>query len=75
MIDCPASMAHNGFARTLQPAHSLHDGDTIFALSTGTVQADLSTVGLLAARVVERAVVSAVRSAGSLCGLRCYGGL
>jgi L-aminopeptidase/D-esterase-like protein len=66
-----ASMAHNGYARTMRPAHSMYDGDTIFALSTGTVAADQSVVGLLAARVMERAVIAAVTGAGSLCGLKC----
>lgn len=70
-----ASMAQNGLARTLRPAHSMFDGDTIFALSTGTVRADLSTAGMLAARMVERAVVAAVRRAGSLGGLPGHGEL
>jgi L-aminopeptidase/D-esterase-like protein len=64
-----ASMAQNGLARTLRPAHTMYDGDTIFSLSTGDVRADLSTAGLLAARVTERAVVAAVVRAGGLCGL------
>lgn len=67
-----ASMSHNGYARTMRPAHSMVDGDTIFALSTGSVSADLSVVGLLAARVMERAVVHAVKNTSSLCGLKCY---
>lgn len=67
-----ASMSHNGYARAMRPAHSMVDGDTIFALSTGSVSADLSVVGLLAARVMERAVVHAVKNTSSLCGLKCY---
>jgi L-aminopeptidase/D-esterase-like protein len=67
-----ASMAHNGYARTMRPAHSMVDGDTIFVLSTGSVSADLSVVGLLAARVMERAVVNAVKNTSSLCGLKCW---
>jgi len=70
-----ASMAQNGYARTLRPAHSMYDGDTIFAMSTGNVVADLSTVGLLAARVMERAVIAAVENATSLCGLKCFSDL
>jgi L-aminopeptidase/D-esterase-like protein len=66
-----ASMAQNGYARTLRPAHSMYDGDTIFAMATGGVEADLSVVGLLAARAMERAVVAAVTRAESLCGLKC----
>jgi L-aminopeptidase/D-esterase-like protein len=67
-----ASMAQNGYARTMRPAHSMVDGDTIFALGTGGVEADLSVVGLLAARVMERAVIAAVKNAESLCGLKCH---
>ena len=70
-----ASMAQNGYARTLRPAHSMYDGDTVFAMSTGQVSADLSAVGLLAARVMERAVIAAVENATSLCGLKCFADL
>ena len=65
-----ASMAHNGYGRTLRPAHSMYDGDTIFAMATGRVQADLSVTGLLAARVMERAVVNAITSSTGLHGLK-----
>lgn len=65
-----ASMAQNGYARTMRPAHTMFDGDTIFAMSVGDVSADLSVAGFLAARAMERAVVAAVKNAGSLCGIR-----
>lgn len=67
-----ASMAHNGFGRTMRPAHSIYDGDTIFALSTGDVEADLSVVGLLAAQVMEKAIINAVKCADSAYGLKSY---
>ncbi len=67
-----ASMAHNGLGRTIRPAHSMVDGDTIFALATGRVEADLNVAGLLAARAVERAVVRAVKQASSLHGFIAY---
>jgi len=67
-----ASMAHKGYARTMRPAHSMFDGDTIFAMATGHVEADLSVVGLLSARVMERAVVAAVKNARTLCGVKAY---
>lgn len=67
-----ASMAHDGYARTMRPAHSMVDGDTIFALATGYVEADLSVLGLLSARVMERAVVSAVKKSHALFGLKAY---
>jgi L-aminopeptidase/D-esterase-like protein len=70
-----ASMAQNGYARTIRPAHTMFDGDTIFAMSTGPVQADLSVVGFLAARAMEQAVIAAVKNARSLCGLKCFADL
>jgi len=70
-----ASMAQNGYGRTLRPAHSMFDGDTVFALATGRVDTDVSVAGLLAARTMERAVVRAVRQATPLCGLKTYGEL
>jgi L-aminopeptidase/D-esterase-like protein len=66
-----ASMAHDGYARTIRPAHTMFDGDTIFTMATGRVEADFTLAGLLAARVVEKAVVAAVRNTGPLCGLKC----
>jgi len=66
-----ASMAQNGYARTLRPAHTMYDGDTIFTMATGEIEADMNVVGLLAARVMERAVVAAARNATPLYGLPC----
>ncbi len=67
-----ASMAHNGYARAIRPAHSIFDGDTIFAMATGKVEADINVRGLLAAKVMERAVVNAVKSADSAYGIKSY---
>lgn len=67
-----ASMAHNGYARTIRPAHTLFDGDTIFAIGTGQVAADMNAIGVLAARAVEQAVLRAVTQAAALAGFRCY---
>ena len=66
-----ASMAHNGLARTMRPAHTMLDGDTIFALTTGEVEADINVAGMLAARAVENAVLRAVLKAKALGGLPC----
>ena len=66
-----SSMAHDGYARTMRPAHTLLDGDTIFTLSMGSVAADISAVGAMAAKVMEQAVLVAVQSAVSLAGFPC----
>jgi L-aminopeptidase/D-esterase-like protein len=60
-----ATMAHDGLARTLRPAHTVADGDTIFALSTRRLQrdVDLVTLGAMAAQVVATAVLRAVHHA------------
>ncbi len=63
-----AQMAHDGFARTINPVHTLSDGDTIFAVGTGSSRAahDASLVGAVAAEVMARAVNRAILSATSL---------
>lgn len=67
-----ASMAHNGYGRAIRPAHSLFDGDTIFALATGKIEADINVVGFLAATVMERAIANGIKSADSLHGYKAY---
>lgn len=64
-----AQMAQDGVARAVRPAHTMVDGDTLFALATGSIAADVNLVGALAADVVARAIVRAVQSARSLGGL------
>jgi L-aminopeptidase/D-esterase-like protein len=66
-----AQMAHNGLARTIRPIHTMLDGNTIFALSLGSLRADVSLLGELAAEVVAQAVVNAVMAADPLGDLPC----
>jgi L-aminopeptidase/D-esterase-like protein len=68
-------MAYNGYARTMRLAHSMFDGDAIFALATGPVDADLSVVGMLSARVMDQAVIRAVKRATPFFGLKWYSDL
>jgi L-aminopeptidase/D-esterase-like protein len=58
-----AQMAQDGLARAIRPAHTMVDGDTLFALSTGSIQADVNVVGAFAAEVVAQAILRAVRAA------------
>jgi L-aminopeptidase/D-esterase-like protein len=51
-----AAMAHDGMARAIRPVHTMFDGDTIFAISTGGIEADVTTVGSVAADLVARAI-------------------
>lgn len=64
-----AGMAHDGFARTINPIHTMWDGDTIFALSTGKAkggEADVTAIGAIAATVMAEAVARAIINADSL---------
>ena len=63
-----AGMAHDGFARAIRPVHTSADGDSIYALSVGELEADRDLVGTLAAEVTAKAVVRAVMSAESAYG-------
>jgi L-aminopeptidase/D-esterase-like protein len=64
-----AQMAQDGLARAIRPAHTMLDGDTIFALATGQKKADVSLVGAFAAEAFAEACVRAVRAAKSAGGL------
>ncbi|NOT05630.1 MAG: P1 family peptidase [Anaerolineales bacterium] len=64
-----AQMAQDGLARTIRPAHTMLDGDVIFALSTGTKKADVSIIGAFAAEVMADAILRAVKMAKSAGGL------
>ena len=82
-----AVAGHDGLARAIRPAHSPLDGDTIFALSTGTRSVVTETsmpkafavdlpvldaVTAVAANVVERAIVRALLDATSVAGIPTY---
>ncbi len=67
-----AQMAQDGVARAIRPAHTMLDGDTLFALSTGNKRTDVSVLGAVAAEMVAQAILRAVytaRTAGGLPGL------
>jgi putative pantetheine hydrolase len=67
-----ATVAHDGLARAVRPAHTLTDGDTFFAIATGEIAVGpdrLLAIEAFAARVVERAIVKGVLAATSLAGV------
>jgi L-aminopeptidase/D-esterase-like protein len=65
-----AEMAHDGYARAIFPSHTMGDGDTIFALATGTRagDADVSRIGTLAAKVMADAIIRAATQATGIPG-------
>ncbi len=74
-----AQMAHDGIAQAIRPAHTMFDGDVIFALALGpksqiitnsTIAASqVSMIGAAAAIALARAIVKAVRHAAELLGV------
>jgi L-aminopeptidase/D-esterase-like protein len=77
-----AQMAHNGLAQAIRPAHTMFDGDTVFALALGPTSQQLhdsplaaiqiSTIGAAAATTLARAIVKAVRNATTLHGVPAF---
>ncbi|PJF20737.1 MAG: peptidase, partial [Phototrophicales bacterium] len=65
-----AQLAHDGIARAVNPSHTMFDGDTIFALSTGEIPSHPTLVGAYAAEVVARAIRNAVRYATTVADVR-----
>jgi L-aminopeptidase/D-esterase-like protein len=63
-----AGMTHDGYARSIRPVHTTADGDSIYAMSVGSVAADQDMVGTLAAQVMSEAILRAVMSAESAYG-------
>ena len=72
-----ARVSHDGLALTIRPCHTLHDGDTMFALSTGTaaVPVDLTALGAAAVTVTAQAVLRAATTATGLGGIPAAGEL
>jgi L-aminopeptidase/D-esterase-like protein len=66
-----AQMAHDGLARTIDPVHTMLDGDTVFALATGRAErtAEVTAVGSAAATALASAVLAAVHAATGLAGV------
>ena len=78
-INKVAQMAHDGLAQAIRPAHTMFDGDTVFALALGptldtrrdpaTTASQVSRIGAAAATTLARAIVKAVRHATDLHGV------
>jgi L-aminopeptidase/D-esterase-like protein len=65
-----AQMAQDGIARAVVPAHTLYDGDTMFALTTGNrAGVEVTVVGALAAQLMARAIVNGIRRAVGIEGV------
>jgi L-aminopeptidase/D-esterase-like protein len=64
-----ARVAEVGIARSIDPCHTMYDGDALFALSLGEKEADVNALGAAAAEVVSEAIVRAIERAETLAGV------
>ena len=64
-----ARVAEIGIARSIDPCHTMYDGDALFALSLGGKEADINALGAAAGEVVAEAIVRAIRKAETLAGV------
>ena len=66
-----AQMAHDGLAVAIRPAHTMFDGDVVFALSTGKGEpvSEVTPIGAAATRALSNAIVNAIARATSLGGV------
>lgn len=55
-----AQMTHDGYARAINPVHTMFDGDTIFSLATNEIKADVNQVGTMAAEAMAKAIANAI---------------
>ncbi len=67
-----SQIAHNGYARSINPVHTMVDGDTIFSTATNKVKADINLVGVLAAEVMSMAITNGIIFADGIEGLKSY---
>jgi L-aminopeptidase/D-esterase-like protein len=61
-----AQMSQDGLPLAIRPTHTLFDGDTLFALSTGNAHIDVNIIGAFAVDVVAKAIINAVEAAVSM---------
>lgn len=64
-----AQMSADAYAHAISPTHTTNDGDAVFVMATGGVEAALDVVGALATRALGRAIADAARSAEGAFGL------
>ncbi len=64
-----AQMAQDGLSITIRPAHTMYDGDTVFAIGTGEVEIDVTLLGHIASTLVAQAIVRAIQQTHAFHGV------
>jgi len=70
-----ARLSHTGISRVINPVNTVSDGDIVFAVSKGDADGDANSIGIIAADLISDAIIEAVKSAKSLCGIPGYSDL
>ncbi len=67
-----SSVGHCGMARTIKPVHTMSDGDMLFTMATGEVEASMMLVEVMAVKCIENAILNAVKKAAAIENIICY---
>lgn len=67
-----AQVAHNGLARSINPIHTMVDGDALFVMGTNKIQSDINLITAMGQEAVENAVINAIKAAAGISGLKSY---
>ena len=69
-----SQMAHDGYAKSIFPIHTPHDGDTIFTMATGEIDVDndVTLLGSLATEVDQESIIKAIKNAQSVKNIISY---
>ncbi|TQR20551.1 P1 family peptidase [Psychrobacillus vulpis] len=67
-----AQITQNALARTIFPVHTMMDGDTVFVLATGGEVYPVDFIGNMTAKVMEEAIIAAIKAADKVDGVPSY---
>jgi L-aminopeptidase/D-esterase-like protein len=65
-----SAVCHDAYARAIKPVHSSNDGDSIFCMAKGSVNAPVDLIAVLACEAMQQAIYRAVFEAKSAYGLQ-----
>ncbi len=70
-----SNIAQTGLARVINPVHTVQDGDMVISVSSGNKKEDVNLIGIVAAELIQKAIIRAVEKSHSLGGIPCAGEL
>ncbi|WXR60651.1 P1 family peptidase [Peptostreptococcaceae bacterium AGR-M142] len=68
-----SQVAHNGYARAINPVHTGFDGDSIFTIATNEIEEkDINKISIMASKAMEKAIIRAFKASNSKDELKSY---